>query len=103
MKLQINLDYKSIKWFHELNNIPEIKKWINNCPDNWDFDKTLNWFYEYNKRSKQIYYFEYLRDLSDPERVVEATLREEGYKIKEVYDFFPGVGQIFYWTKNANN
>jgi len=46
-----------------------------------------------------VYYFEYLRDLSDPQRVVEATLRDSGFEVREIFDFFPGVGQITYWTK----
>lgn len=46
-----------------------------------------------------VYYFEYLRDLSDPQRVVEATLCHSEFEIKEVFDFFSGVGQITYWIK----
>ena len=48
-----------------------------------------------------VYYFEYLRDLSDPDRIVEKTLQDSGFRIYEVYDYFPGVGQIFYWRKTA--
>lgn len=46
-----------------------------------------------------VYYFEYLRDLSDPQRVVEQALRDGGFKAVDVFDYFPGVGQITYWVK----
>lgn len=46
-----------------------------------------------------VYYFEYLRDLSDPQRVVEATLGGSGFIAKSVIDFFPGIGQITYWIR----
>lgn len=45
-----------------------------------------------------LYYFEYLRDLSDPKRIVEKTIKEEGFEMKEVYNF-QGVGQIFYYVR----
>lgn len=45
-----------------------------------------------------LYYFEYLRDLSDPGRVVERTLREEGFSVASIHNFV-GVGQVFYWIK----
>jgi mannosyltransferase len=47
-----------------------------------------------------VYYFEYLRDLSDPERVIEQSLKKQGFRITDVYDLFPGVGQVFHWEKN---
>lgn len=50
-----------------------------------------------NKRG--VYYFEYLRDLSDPERIVEQTLEAQGFTKASVYDYFPGVGQVTYWVK----
>jgi uncharacterized membrane protein len=46
-----------------------------------------------------VYYFEYLRDLSDPQRVVEATLEESGFVVESVFDLFPGIGQITYWIR----
>ena len=52
------------------------------------------------KARKAVYYFEYLWDLSDPGRVVESTLVSSGFALKEIYDYFPGVGQIKYFTKN---
>ena len=48
---------------------------------------------------KGVYYFEYLRDLTDPQRVVEGVLESVGFKKAAVYDFFPGVGQITYYTQ----
>jgi hypothetical protein len=45
-----------------------------------------------------VYYFEYLRDISDSDRMVEKTLIEEGFKSQEVYNF-NGVGQIYHYTK----
>ena len=46
-----------------------------------------------------VYYFEYLRDLSDPKQVVEKALDDRGFTIETIYDFFPGVGQIKYWVR----
>lgn len=49
-----------------------------------------------------VYYFEYLRDLSDPNRYVEETLKNEGFEITEVYGQFKGgVGQIFKWQRKS--
>jgi len=45
-----------------------------------------------------VYYFEYLRELSDPDRVVEKVLREEGFEVSEIYNF-SGVGLVYYWTR----
>jgi len=50
------------------------------------------------KDKKGIYYFEYLWQLSDPNRVVEETLKFQGFKQKEVYNF-NGVGLVSYWQK----
>ena len=46
-----------------------------------------------------VFYFEYLRDLSDPHRAVEKTLQDEGFKVDKIYSGFQGVGQIYYWSK----
>ena len=46
-----------------------------------------------------VYYFEYLRDLSDPGRAVEQTLEKQGFSLAEVYNYFPGLGQISYYIK----
>jgi uncharacterized membrane protein len=57
-------------------------------------DKTLNLL----KNKNGVYYFEYLRDLSDGQRVVENTLTSQGFFVKEVYNFI-GVGQVFHYQK----
>ena len=59
-------------------------------------DRTINLTTE----AKGVYYFEYLRDLSDPQRVVEKTLAEQGFMAKEIFDYFPGVGQVTYYAKD---
>jgi hypothetical protein len=64
-----------------------------------DTEETIDRTREIVSGSQGVYYFEYLRDLSDPQRVVEATLRDSGFKAGQVFDYFPGVGQIIYWTK----
>ena len=48
---------------------------------------------------KGVYYFEYLRDLTDPQRVVERVLESGSFEKAAVYDLFPGVGQITYYIK----
>ena len=47
---------------------------------------------------KGIWYFEYLRDLSDPGKIVEKAVRELGFDEKEVYNF-EGVGLIRHFSK----
>lgn len=46
-----------------------------------------------------IYYFEYLRDLSDPGRVVEDEIIQSGFLIEKEYGNFFGVGKITYFVK----
>ena len=55
------------------------------------------------KDKKGVFYFEYLRDLSDPERYVELGLFEAGFTKSEVFDLFPGVGQITYYKLSRVN
>lgn len=45
-----------------------------------------------------LYHFEYLRDLSDPNRYVEEALIMKNFRKQEVFNFV-GVGQVSYWTK----
>ncbi|MCH7641418.1 hypothetical protein IID22_04450, partial [Patescibacteria group bacterium] len=45
-----------------------------------------------------VYYFEYLRDLSDPGRVVEEVLVNSGFEVAEIHDF-KGVGHVYYWVR----
>ncbi len=54
---------------------------------------------ESTKGKNGIYYFEYLVDLTDPARVVEKTLGEEGFKVSKIYGDFVGVGQIKYFVR----
>ena len=65
-----------------------------------DGPKTKERTKDLTRKAKGIYYFEYLRDLSDPQRVVEKTLVEEGFTVKEIFDYFPGVGQVTYYVKD---
>lgn len=46
-----------------------------------------------------VYYFEYLRDLSDPNRFVEQKLQADGFKKDRVFNDFYNIGQISYWKK----
>lgn len=46
-----------------------------------------------------IYYFEYLRDLSDPNGIVEKKMEEEGFKKGEIFNNFYNIGQISYWKR----
>jgi len=46
-----------------------------------------------------VYHFEYLRDLSDPQRFVETELISNGFRIEKEFSQFHGVGKITYWTK----
>lgn len=62
-------------------------------------DKTLQKTKKAVENKKGIYYFEYLRDLSDPDRFVEKAIDESGFKVENIYDFFPGIGQITYFKK----
>lgn len=47
----------------------------------------------------RIYHFEYLRDLTDPERVVEQKLTEEGFKKGEILTNFHNIGHVSIWNK----
>ena len=45
-----------------------------------------------------VYYFEYLNDLSQPNRIVQKTIENNGLFIDKIYNF-NGVGLIYYYTK----
>ena len=47
-----------------------------------------------------VYYFEYLRDLSDPNRVVEQKLESDGFYKGEVYNDFHNIGQVTYLSRS---
>lgn len=68
-----------------------------------DPKKTRRITLEKTQDKSGVYHFEYLRDLSDPERVVETTLSDNGFVKQDVVGDFPGVGQISYWSKNIND
>ena len=65
-----------------------------------DGQKTKAKTLELVKEKNSIYLFDYLRDLSDPQRVVEASLKEAGYDENPAYYNFVGVGKIVKWLKN---
>ncbi len=46
---------------------------------------------------KQIYLFEYLVEITDPQRLLEKKIRELGFVQKQAYDF-PGVGFVTLYT-----
>lgn len=51
------------------------------------------------KNKTGIFYFDYLRDLSDPKKIVEKTILDNGFKRSNVYNF-SNIGQISYFSKN---
>lgn len=55
---------------------------------------------ELTKNVSGLYYFEYLRDLTDPQRYVESELIKQGFRVAQVYSDFPGVGTITYFTRD---
>ena len=49
--------------------------------------------------SDRIYHFEYLSDLSDPERKVQQWLEELGYEQERIYNY-RGVGFVYLYQKS---
>ncbi len=47
----------------------------------------------------EVYHFEYLRDLSDPQRIVEERLRQDGFLPLDANGDFYGVGIITRWVR----
>lgn len=47
---------------------------------------------------KEVYYFDYLWQLSDPQRIVEQTIKSSGYNQVNIYDF-QGVGLLYKYEK----
>lgn len=47
----------------------------------------------------EVYHFEYLRDLSDPKRIVEERLRQDGFVPLDANGDFYGVGIITRWVR----
>ncbi len=54
---------------------------------------------EITKNVNGIYYFEYLRDVTDPQRLVERVLLQEGFQTADILDGFSGVGQVTYFKR----
>ncbi len=50
------------------------------------------------KDKNEIYLFEYLQDLSDPQKITQQTLTKDGYIMKQQYDF-RGVGFVDLYQK----
>lgn len=48
---------------------------------------------------KELFLFQYLSDLSDPNRVIKKVLESKGFKQDNIYNF-RGVGFIFHFTKS---
>jgi len=47
-----------------------------------------------------VFYFEYLYDLTDPNRYVEKALVDSGFILREQYTQFYGLGSINYYKRN---
>lgn len=47
---------------------------------------------------KEVYFFEYLQDLSDPNRFVQVVLKNKGFREIKVYNF-NGVGFVYHYVK----
>ena len=47
---------------------------------------------------ERVFYFDYLKDLSDPQNIVLSTIEENGFKEVRVVNF-RGVGQVRKWTR----
>ncbi len=63
-----------------------------------DFDKTSQKTRRVVATKTGVFYFEYLSAISDPGGAVENTLKQEGFTVKDIYDF-PGVGFIKYYIQ----
>lgn len=63
-----------------------------------DGEETSRITLETVRNKEGVYYFEYLRELSDPEDSVRVTLKESGWIVADTFNF-PGVGLIYYWRK----
>lgn len=51
------------------------------------------------KGKNGVYHFEYLRDLTDPQKFVEQKLQDEGFTKNKVFNDFYNIGQISYWIR----
>ena len=47
----------------------------------------------------RVYHFEYLRDLTDPQRFVEEELQSEGFREGQIFNNFYNIGQVSIWIR----
>lgn len=77
-------------WYHGKNGVGLIQKFpASSIEIKTNLSKLSN--------SKQVYLFEYLQDLSDPQRITQQELIKSGYQLKETKDF-RGVGFVYLWV-----
>lgn len=54
----------------------------------------------YLEGKTRVYHFDYLRDLTDPTKIVEQTLEKNGFIKGEVLNDFKNIGQLSIWSKS---
>ncbi len=64
-----------------------------------DKNKTYEKLGKALKDKTGVYHFEYLRDLTDPQKFVEQKIADEGFRKGQVYNNFYNIGQITYWSR----
>ncbi len=64
-----------------------------------DYEKTYKNLEPYLRNKTGVYYFEYLQDIMDPQRVTYDILLSEDFSNKEIYSSFNGVGNIIYLSR----
>jgi uncharacterized membrane protein len=63
------------------------------------YDKTYRNLEPYLRNKRAVYYFEYLQEIMDPSKITYRILTSEGFKPKETYPDFIGVGNIIYLSR----
>jgi len=51
------------------------------------------------KNKSGVYYFEYLQEIMDPQKITLSIISSEGFSQREVYSSFNGVGNIIYLSR----
>lgn len=64
-----------------------------------NYDKSYRNLEPYLRNKKGIYYFKYLEEIMDPNSIVYNIILSEGFKEKENYPSFIGVGNIIYLSR----
>lgn len=64
-----------------------------------DPKKTIEKIHPILNNKTRVYYFEYLRDLTDPQKIVEGELQTQGFKRYSVLNDFKNIGQVTIWSK----